>query len=113
VPLTIEAGSGTVSFVIRISFAPEVVAVVGAELSSAAGAGTLDVTLETPGELSLSGGLLAPMIAAGALANITFTSTGQCSRSSPLSIRFCTLNGGAIGCIPRDGSIRVRCGGRN
>jgi hypothetical protein len=110
VPLTIAAGSGVRRFAVRVTFDSSVVTAQDVQLSGDVGAGTVDRDLSTPGEVTVTGTLLQPMTAAGALADITFLTVGQCPSSTLLTITSCSLDGGAIGCRPNDGQLRVRCG---
>jgi len=112
VPLSIGAGSSVDRFAIDVAFDPTVVSVVAAQLSSLAGAGTLALTVNGPGDVLLTGSLVAPLTAGGSIVDLTFAGVGSCSTSSALVIASCTLDDGAIGCAPQNGSISVRCRGR-
>ena len=112
VPLSIQAGSGVHRFAIDVAFNPTAVGLVAAQLSSLAGAGTLNLTVNGPGDVLLTGSLVAPFTAGGSLVDLTFGGAGACPTSSALVIASCTLDDGAVGCAPRNGSIDVRCRGR-
>jgi len=112
VPLSIGSGSGVHRFAIDVAFDPIVVSVVAAKLSSLAGVGTLNLTINGPGDVLLTGTLVAPFTAGGSIVDLTFAGGGSCPTSSALVIASCTLDDGAIGCAPQNGSISVRCRGR-
>jgi hypothetical protein len=110
VPINIAMGSGVREFTLRLDFDPKVVAAQNVLLAADAGTGTLDVNLSTPGVLTISAALLQPMTGGGALVDVAFTAVGSCSSSTVLAITSCTLDGGALGCLPNDGYLATSCG---
>jgi hypothetical protein len=110
VPVNIAGGSDVRQFALHLTYDATVVSVQSVQLSTDAGAGTLAANFATPGDVSASATLSQPMLASGALVNITFTGVGSCLSSTALHIASCVLDGGALGCQPSDGSIAVSCG---
>ena len=91
------------------TFDSRVVTIGSVNLSADAGAGTVAASFSTPGTLIALATLLQPMTASGTLLNASFTAVGACGAASAIHITSCVLDGGAVGCTPRDGVITVRC----
>ena len=109
-PVTIASGSGVSQLALTVTFDPSVVAVQDAEVSAAAGPGTVTTDTTVSGAVTLWISLAQPMTAGGSLVDITFVAVGACPASTGLDITSCVLDAGAITCQPSDGQVSLLCG---
>jgi hypothetical protein len=109
VPVKISAGSGVRFVTLTATFDPDVVAVGWVDLSADAGPGSISANIATPGNLSVAASLAQPMTDRGVLLDVSFEAVGPCKSETDVLITSCVLDGGAVGCRPRDGRVKVRC----